>query len=407
MPIPQRFLFLTLTFAALLAGAARAVPAADGLYATFDTTQGVYTLELFFEEVPVTVANFVGLAEGSRAWVDFETGEVSNEPFYDGLKIPRAEPGFVIQMGSPDNSLSGGPGYQFGDEFHPALAHFGVGVASMANSGADTNGSQLFITLASTRFLDDKHSVFGVVVEGLNVVQAIGALPGGTVTINKVTITRVGTAAEAFDPAGWGLPVVAASPVDLDVSGAPAAYLLKYTPKPFTEFYAFQSGNLSDWAPSTVRFLGSAPPADFDVTGVSAGQSRHFFKMTEVRYVPVPASVNGLTLDLTFTSSSPNQILTLGVTAEPRASNDYENPLGTHLLTPTGSGDLSGRIGAYVWTPQLHRGVMGIVLENLGTLFFNFKFRADGSGTFTGYASGGNSNGPFPYFGTFTSTTTP
>jgi cyclophilin family peptidyl-prolyl cis-trans isomerase len=124
-----------------------AIPTTDGLYSEFQTTEGTFYAQLDFDKAPMTVANFVGLAEGSRPWVDFNTGAVSNAPFYNGLLIPRAEAGFVIQMGSPSNTLSGGPGYSFSDEIHPDLRHASAGILSMANSGADTNGSQFFITL--------------------------------------------------------------------------------------------------------------------------------------------------------------------------------------------------------------------------------------------------------------------
>jgi cyclophilin family peptidyl-prolyl cis-trans isomerase len=393
---------LASTAVLLLSSAAIAVPAADGLYASVETTSGAFTIDLDFARTPKTVANFVGLAEGTRAWVDSENGEISNEPFYDGLKIPRAEPGFVIQFGSPTNTLSGGPGYQFGDEFHPDVGHHGAGFVSMANSGADTNGSQLFVTLAATNFLDKKHSVFGRVVEGLNVVQAIGGQPASSVTINKVTIVRVGAAAEGFDPTAWGLPVVRDTEEQLDVSAAPASYVLNYLPRPFTQFTAFNSSVLTNWQSTDVQFLSSAPPADFDVTPQSAGNDQQFFNLVEVEYSPVPETLNGLTFDLTLTSSDPDQSLTMTFTADERVANDPANPLGSYTLNPD---PITGVISAYTWNQDLHHGQIGVILDGIGTFFFNCDFAPDGSGTFTGYASGGNSAGPFPFFGPFTSGT--
>ena len=170
----------------------------SGTYAKFETTEGAFTVHLFDKEAPNTVANFVGLVEGSKEWRDPATGERKKEPFYDGVIFHRVINGFMIQGGDRLGQGTGGPGYKFGDEFHPALRHGKAGVLSMANSGPDTNGSQFFITLGSTPHLDNRHSVFGEVVEGLDVVRKIGAVPTGRqdrpvtpVVIKKLTIERV------------------------------------------------------------------------------------------------------------------------------------------------------------------------------------------------------------------------
>jgi peptidyl-prolyl cis-trans isomerase A (cyclophilin A) len=170
-----------------------------GVYARFDTTHGVFTIRLFDKEAPQTVANFVGLAEGTKEWKDPVTGEKKTGPFYDGVVFHRIIGGFMIQGGDRLGQGTGGPGYQFADEFHPSLRHDRVGILSMANAGPNSNGSQFFITLGPTPHLDRKHSVFGVVVEGLDVVKQIGNVPTGRqdrpvnpVVMNKVTIERVG-----------------------------------------------------------------------------------------------------------------------------------------------------------------------------------------------------------------------
>jgi peptidyl-prolyl cis-trans isomerase A (cyclophilin A) len=170
-----------------------------GVYAHFDTTHGAFTIKLFDKEAPQTVANFVGLAEGTREWKDPVTGEKKKGPFYNGVVFHRIIGGFMIQGGDPLGQGTGGPGYQFPDEFHPSLRHDRIGILSMANAGPNTNGSQFFITLGPTPHLDRKHSVFGVVVEGLDVVKGIGNVPTGRqdrpvnpVVMNKVTIERVG-----------------------------------------------------------------------------------------------------------------------------------------------------------------------------------------------------------------------
>jgi peptidyl-prolyl cis-trans isomerase A (cyclophilin A) len=144
------------------------------VYAHFETTLGNFTAELFEDKAPNTVANFVGLAEGTKEWKHPKTGERHKKPFYDGIIFHRVIDGFVLQGGDPLGQGYGGPGYQFADEFHPDLRHSGAGVLSMANAGPNTNGSQFFVTLAATPHLDRRHSVFGKVVSGLDVVTKIG-----------------------------------------------------------------------------------------------------------------------------------------------------------------------------------------------------------------------------------------
>ena len=159
---------------------------ADGLYAEFTTPRGIIVAELYFTRAPCTVTNFVGLAEGTL-------GPSPRKPFYDGLTFHRVVPGFVVQGGDPLGTGAGGPGYQFPDEFVPGLRHDGIGVLSMANSGADTNGSQFFLTLAAVNRLNYLHSVFGRVVQGLDVLPRIQA--GDRMTVK---IRRIGSAAQAF-----------------------------------------------------------------------------------------------------------------------------------------------------------------------------------------------------------------
>jgi len=170
-----------------------------GVYARFDTTQGTFTVKLFDQEVPKTVANFIGLADGSKEWEDPVTGKKKNVPFYDGLVFHRVINGFMIQGGDPLGQGTGGPGYKFADEFHPSLRHDRAGILSMANAGPNSHGSQFFITLGPQPHIDRRHSVFGTVVEGLDVVRKIGGVPTGRqdrpvtpIVMNKVTIERVG-----------------------------------------------------------------------------------------------------------------------------------------------------------------------------------------------------------------------
>ena len=169
-----------------------------GTYAHFETTEGSFTVRLFEKEVPKTVANFVGLTEGTKEWSDPSSGQKKTAPYYDGVVFHRIINGFMIQGGDRLGTGTGGPGYKFADEFNPALRHTKAGILSMANSGPNTNGSQFFITLGPTPHLDNRHSVFGEVVEGLDVVTKIGKVATGSqdrpvkpVVMTHVTIKRV------------------------------------------------------------------------------------------------------------------------------------------------------------------------------------------------------------------------
>lgn len=160
---------------------------ANETYALFDTTEGSFKIKLFEDKAPNTVKNFTDLAEGKK----------TGKPFYDGIIFHRVIPDFMIQGGCPQGTGRGGPGYNFKDEFHPDLKHSKKGILSMANAGPNTNGSQFFITVAPTPFLDNRHAVFGEVVEGYDVVEKISKVPRNSqdrpnkdVKINSVKIER-------------------------------------------------------------------------------------------------------------------------------------------------------------------------------------------------------------------------
>ena len=163
----------------------------DGLYAKINTSKGAILLNLEFEKTPGTVGNFVALAEGNLE----NSAKPQGNPYYDGLKFHRVIPDFMIQGGCPQGTGTGNPGYKFDDEIHPDLKHDGPGVLSMANAGPGTNGSQFFITHVETSWLDGKHTVFGKVVEGQEVVDAVAQ---GDL-MDSVEIIRVGEAAEKFN----------------------------------------------------------------------------------------------------------------------------------------------------------------------------------------------------------------
>lgn len=157
------------------------------IYARFQTSEGNFRAKLYADKAPKTVENFVTLAEGSK----------TGKPFYDNLVFHRVIPDFMIQGGCPEGSGRGGPGYKFADEFHPSLKHSKPGLLSMANAGPNTNGSQFFVTVAATPWLDNKHAIFGEVVEGYDVVEKISRLPRDgndrpkkEVKLQSVTIER-------------------------------------------------------------------------------------------------------------------------------------------------------------------------------------------------------------------------
>jgi len=178
----------------------------DGIYAKFDTNYGNFIAKLYYKKAPMTVANFVSLANGTNPMV---SEEYKGKPFYDGLTFHRIVKGFVIQGGDPIGNGQGGPGYQFPNEIDKSLTHNSKGVLSMANAGPDTNGSQFFITLKPTPQLNGNYSVFGQIVKGQNIVDSIGQVevtkprnvPKKEVVMKTISIIKNGKDAKAFDAA--------------------------------------------------------------------------------------------------------------------------------------------------------------------------------------------------------------
>jgi peptidyl-prolyl cis-trans isomerase A (cyclophilin A) len=170
----------------------------SGTYAILETSLGSVVCRLFEKEAPQTVANFTELAEGKKEFADPQTGKKVKRPFFDGLTFHRVIPDFMIQGGCPLGTGTGGPGYRFADEFHPSLRHDKPGKLSMANAGPNTNGSQFFVTVAPTPWLDNRHTIFGEVVEGQDVAVKISQTPRDAsdrprtpVVLKQVRIERV------------------------------------------------------------------------------------------------------------------------------------------------------------------------------------------------------------------------
>jgi peptidyl-prolyl cis-trans isomerase A (cyclophilin A) len=169
-----------------------------GTYAVFNTTLGKIVCRLFPDKAPKTVENFVGLAEGTKSFTDMQTNKTAKRPFYDGIVFHRVIPDFMIQTGDPLGTGTGGPGYRFEDEIAPNLSFDKPGILAMANAGPNTNGSQFFITVAPTPWLTGRHTIFGEVVEGQDIADAISEVerdnrdrPLKTLKIDKLEIVRV------------------------------------------------------------------------------------------------------------------------------------------------------------------------------------------------------------------------
>ena len=189
--------FLAALIFAFAVGFAQAQEKKGPLYATIKTSMGDIVVHLFDDKAPKTVANFVDLATGKKEWTDPKTGQKVKRPFYNGIIFHRVIPGFMIQGGDPLGTGFGGPGYDFEDEFNPDLRHSKAGILSMANKGPNTNGSQFFITVRAVPQLDNKHAVFGEVVKGQEVVNAIVNTPRDAndkplkdVVIKEIVVSR-------------------------------------------------------------------------------------------------------------------------------------------------------------------------------------------------------------------------
>ncbi len=278
-----QLLCLLLTAVLELPQRGRAEPSADGLYARFVTSMGTFWCALEFERTPRTVANFITLAEGTRDWIDFPTAKIVRQPFYDGTTSHRVIDKFMIQGGSRNGLGTDGPGYRFADEFHADLKHSAAGTLSMANSGTDSNGAQFFVTVTNTPHLDGKHSVFGRVVEGIEVVHAISKVPRDTrdkpltpVVFTEVRVLRHGAAAEAFNPGtvAPALPDVGVVPIALVYAPEKLDLLMQSRTNHYQ--HAFFGANLGTWTAQTFP----SSPTNLNAASLLGGP-RLFFRVLD------------------------------------------------------------------------------------------------------------------------------
>lgn len=369
--------------------------AQDGMYADFATSMGNFTVKLHFDKAPRTVANFIALATGSRAWMDIPTGDAKKKPYYNGLTFHRVVAGFVIQGGSPNGNGTDGPGYTFKDEFDPTLRHDRAGILSMANSGLHSNGSQFFITLAATSHLDDVHSIFGEVSSGLAVVQAIGLVPVNAsskpltpVVMNSVAIRRVGPAAQIFNEHTQGLPSVGGANPVLVQNGS--NFALRFTRALNNEYWIYYGNTLN--TPGKARFgiyTATAPTGDIASPGNTTGQNKYFYRVPQIAYpgtLYTPEGISGSTITMNTTGGTIQYIF---------------NAAGT-AATCSYNGGAPGSVTSANWIQEAYRGRFSASQTNLIPITADLAFSSPGGGTLKGTASTGGAGTPFT--GTFTFT---
>jgi cyclophilin family peptidyl-prolyl cis-trans isomerase len=274
------------------------------LLATMQTSRGNVVIELQYNKAPQTVANYITLAEGTRAWVDPTTGAVKKSPFYNGLSIHRTvdDPSFkIVQGGSPKGDGTDGPGYTFKDEFDPSLTHVPY-VFSMANSGPNTNGSQFFFTgNVSIPSLNKVHTIFGLVTDPASraVVDAMLAAGANHTTISTVSISRTDPAAEAFNEFGQNLPVCSGVAGHLSVIRNTSADYVMNTPWPSgTTFQAYRSSDLKTWTKLGEIYQGLGQSGVSSINLDNAALPKAFYQLPLVSYADAlgPQSLANRTL---------------------------------------------------------------------------------------------------------------
>lgn len=301
-------LLVTVSLVGLCCLSASAQYSTNGIFAEFNTSMGSFTCTLYYAQSPKAVANFIGLAAGQRSWLDLPSGLVKTNPFYNGTTFHRVIAGFMNQGGSRNALGTDGPGYQFVDEFNPGLRHDAFGVLSMANSGPDSNGSQYFITVAPTSWLNDVHTVFGRLYGGSNVVYAINHVATGAndkpltnVVVNGITIRRIGTAANAFDIGTNNLPLV--TNLNLKITKAGTNVSLTFSNRLYADTRIYNAGGLTNWSATKPGIDLSGTPTN-STTQAMVG-SNQFFRAAQIMYPSstfAPKTIAGRMLTIIYTN---------------------------------------------------------------------------------------------------------
>lgn len=376
----------------VLAAATARAELSDGLYAEFQTSLGTFTCQLEMDRAPRTVANFVGLATGERAWLAAD-GRIRNTPFYDGLLFHRVVAGFVIQSGSPNGEGKDGPGYAVSDELNTGLTHDAAGVLSMANSGPNSNGSQFFITATATPALNNVHSVFGRVIEGLGVVTAINQVSTDTnerpltpVILHHVIIHRLGAAAQAFDVTAHDLPVVTGLRAGLRAAGA-GIFNVEFPREPYSAYRLYDSLDLHTWTGHDLGIETAAARPDGIRLDIN-GQAKGFLSLARVKYAAstrAPPVVTGRTLSLIFDGDTKPLVIVFD--ASGGGTYQYYENVGT--------------VKEYTWVQDPYRGLLWpIYFSALPPMTLRLDFADDSGGTLSGkYYTGPSSS--FDISGTF------
>lgn len=369
----------------------------NGIYAEFNTSMGSYTCRLEYAIAPMACANFIGLATGQRSWLDLPSGVVKTNPFYDGTTFHRVIAGFMNQGGSPNGLGTDGPGYAFVDEFSPSLRHDAFGVLSMANSGPDSNGSQYFITVEPTPWLNDVHTIFGRLYGGSNVVYAINNVatngnskPLTNVVVNAINIRRVGTAAATFDISAQGLPVV--TNLNLQIAKTGTNVSLTFSNRLYADNRLYASSNLTSWAGAGLGIEITAPVSNSIPRSASAVSQ--FFRMVQVEYPSstlAPKNLLGRVLTLNFSGGNGTFIISFNSTGG-----------GTYTWTQGASGTVS-----YAWQQEPYRGRLSpVAFSAFVPMILRLDFDSSSAGSFSGvaYPNYPFTSGSFSVSGSFTVT---
>jgi cyclophilin family peptidyl-prolyl cis-trans isomerase len=367
----------------------------EGLYADFTTSMGSFTCKLDYVNAPMTVANFVGLAEGSRPWLDLVTGQVHAQPFYDGLIFHRVITNFMSQSGSRNGQGTDNPGYTFPDEFSSLLRHDGPGVLSMANSGKNSNGAQFFITATNTPWLDNVHSVFGRVVSGLNILEAINNVPTcsnrplADVVILHVAIRRVGESAAAFNITNPALARMA--PLSMGTSNTSNGPALIFSREQYCGYQFYSSSNLLSWTGENLGYEIAPPTTTGLVLGArTAGKNTQFFTVTRIQYPTnafMPWTLQNRSMQLAFNSGLGS--LQLSFTNTTTGTYVYNGSPGQIV---SGSWQQTTPYRSYLWP---------IYFSALNPMTLTFNYGCNTGGTFSGQCYT-NAYGSFPVSGSFT-----